>query len=471
MSFKKGFFKNLLTVGGYSYSVQVINFLSSTIISRLLLPKDYGFFALITVFTGFVSIFANAGFGAAIIRGDYGETYYKALRNLSFMIGVSIFFIMLILAYPLALFYGNMELIIPTVVFSIVFIFRPLSIVPSAILRKKLDFIFLGQRDLYSTLLSVIITIILAYLGFTFWALIIPQIVAAVLNYLFIENKVKLGYKIYSWKYTVAGYRHTKSLMANVLGFNLVNYWARNFDNLLIGKMYGTAELGIYNRAYSLLTLPLNLISGVFGSILFPSLKKLVKDGGDYKKEYEDILSIISMLDFPIAVVLILFPSQLVQILWGDNWLMVAELLPYFGLMILTQGLVTTVGNIYYLLGKEKMNFYVGAVNAILMIAFIGIGAFFSVKDIVRVYALGYLLVNVPVNLYFGFVKSFGYDFQFIVRFWMPKIILSLLILFALWVGMYKALPILLLVYFTYLIVKNRSLGYLFYNSVLRKKI
>ncbi|WP_190300476.1 lipopolysaccharide biosynthesis protein [Rufibacter hautae] len=454
MEFKKNLYVNVLTVGGYTYSTQVISFLSSIVISRLLLPSDYGFFALITVFTGFVGIFTNAGFGAAVIRSNYNTTYYKALRNLSLLMGVVIFTIMLLLAYPIAWFYRNSSLVLPIVVFSLVFIFRPLSIVPSAILRKNLNFSYIGKRDLLSSLISVLITIIMAYLNCSYWSLIIPQIFVAILNFYFLELKVGLGYKIYPWQYTIVGYKKTKKLIGSVLGFDTINYWARNADNLIIGKWYGAEELGIYNRAYSLLTLPLNIVSGIFGSVLLPSLTKLKRSGGDINKEYEGVLNIISLLDFPIAFVLIVFPKQLVSFLWGPNWIAVAELLPYFGLLLLTQGLITTIGNIYYLLGKEKTNFYVGAVNAVILVLGIVIGAFYSIVDVARVYALVYLSFNVPINLYFGFVKSFGFDWKFIIVFWVPKVLLSLVILFLLWNKLDYYIPFVLMIYGITIVLK-----------------
>ncbi len=94
--FKRAFFKNIITLGGYNYSSQIANFLSSIVLSRLLLPEEYGYVALITVFTGFVTIFADAGLSYAIIRSDYGRTYHKGVTNLAFYIGLLLFLIMAI---------------------------------------------------------------------------------------------------------------------------------------------------------------------------------------------------------------------------------------------------------------------------------------------------------------------------------------------------------------------------------------
>ncbi len=457
LSFKRKFWKNAITVGGYTYTAQLIGFLSSTITSRLLLPEVYGFFALITVFTGFVSIFTNAGFGAAIIRHDYNTTFYKSIRNFTFYSGLTLFLIMVLLSYPIAVFYNKFELIIPTIVYSTIFLFRPLSIVPTAILSKHLEFSYLGKRELLSICISMALTIILAFLGFGYWSLIIPQLVDAIATYIFLEHKVKLGYKIYPWRYTRVAFRKTKSLMGNVLGFNMINYWARNADNLLVGKIYGAADLGIYNRAYMLLTLPLNMISGLFGRVLMPSLKKHMSEGGDFRKEYQNILGMISIIDFPVGAVLLLFSQPLVLLLWGKSWAPVAELLPYFGILILTQGLTTTVGNVNLLLGKERVSFRVGVANAVIMIGFIFLGAQYSMVHIARFYTLGWLALNIPILLYFGYYQNLDFKPKDILSFWGPKITISLVLLGLLWTGTHSVLPFVVVLYGLHVFIKQRT--------------
>ncbi|RYG47193.1 MAG: hypothetical protein EOO01_15180, partial [Chitinophagaceae bacterium] len=76
MSFKKTLVKNLLVSGGYNYLSQAIAFFSSIIVSRLLTPESYGFVGIITVFTGFLSIFADSGISLAVIRSNYLYTYH-----------------------------------------------------------------------------------------------------------------------------------------------------------------------------------------------------------------------------------------------------------------------------------------------------------------------------------------------------------------------------------------------------------
>src|SRR5690606_27975806 len=122
------------------------------------------------------------------------------------------------------------------------------------------------------------------------------------------EYKLRFKFSVYALPYIKVSFRYTKSLIGSLIGFNLVNYWARNADNLLVGKLYGVNDLGIYNRAYSLLTLPLTLITGLMGTVLYPSLKKLKNDGGDIRVEYMYVLKVTRFLVFPVSFILLLFP-------------------------------------------------------------------------------------------------------------------------------------------------------------------
>ena len=114
MSFRKKFFKNILSLAAYSYASQTINFLSSIVLSRLLLPEEYGYVALITVFTGFVIIFSDAGLSYVIIRSDYGRTFQRAVSNLSIYIGLGLYLFMILMAYPISRFYNDPSLVLPT---------------------------------------------------------------------------------------------------------------------------------------------------------------------------------------------------------------------------------------------------------------------------------------------------------------------------------------------------------------------
>ncbi len=455
--FRKNLFKNIIILGGYSYSSQFIQFLATIILSRLLLPEEYGFVALITVFTGFVQTFSDAGLSYLIIRSDYGKLFHRVIHYLSFIIGLILFLIVVMLAYPISLFYEDKALILPTLVMSLNFVLRSFVPVPHGLLSKELKFNSLGSLHLISTTAQVVLMIIMAYLGLSYWALIIPTVMGNIIRIWLYYARTGLRFKIYKFKYLIVGFRKAKSIIGNLTGFTFLNYWARNSDNLIIGKVYGAESLGIYNRAYRLLNMVISIMTGLFGKVLFPSLKDLMNKGGDTNKEYLNLLGVISLINYPIAVILIFFSEPLVRILWSEKWILVAELLPYIGVLILTQTLNSTVGNIFILYGKERMLFRLGLPINIILILAIASGAIFSYVHILRFYALAFVLVNLPLVLHYGFRISFGFELKEILSFWIPKIILSVLMIISIWIKYEWSTIVFALIYLIHLIIRQRE--------------
>ncbi|CAN5685672.1 O83 family O-antigen flippase [soil metagenome] len=440
MSFKKNFFKNLLISGGFNYLSQLVNFVASFITSRLLTPKDFGLVGLIAVFSGFITIFSDSGISMAVIRSGYRQTYYRGLNFLSLSIGFILCISTIGLMYPIAFFYDNDDIVLPGIAIAFLFIIKSLSIVPMAVLQKEMRFGTAGSILFISTLAGTIGTIIMAYAGFKHWSLIWPQYITAIVSFIILYKYSPHLYAKTGVAVIKKSFLFARKLISSLLGFNMINYWARNADNLIVGKYYGTADLGIYNRAYMLLMMPLNLITGIFSSVLLPSFVKHKNEGGNVESEYYFILKVISLINLPIAIILILFPDALVRLLWGENWLAVAKLLPYFGLLVMTQTLISTLGSLMVVQKEERALMYTGWIGAAFMVTGIVVGAMISLTAIAAFYSLAYIVLVLPFNVIYVFKIRLKFV-SVIISFWLPKILLSLII----WGAIYNDLHSLLL--------------------------
>ena len=454
MSFKKTLLKNILVSGGYNYLSQAISFLSSIIVSRLLTPESYGLVGIIAVFTGFLAIFSDSGISLAIIRSNYQYTYHKSVEMLALLVGTTLCLLTCLLAYPIALFFKNTTLILPMMVMSLTFIFRSMTLVRGALIVKQMKFGWSGLIVLKTTVVTVIATIVLAYYGAGYWSLVIPQTFAGLVTLFLQERKLKFGFHLYSKAHVVVSFRQTRKTIGNLMGFNMVNYWSRNTDNLLVGRFYGTADLGIYNRAYHMLTFPLSLITGLIGTVLFPSLNKLKDSEDAVRREYLFILKLIGFVSFPIAFILLLFSDKLVYLLWGKAWMGVAQLLPYFGLLVLSQSLLSTIGNILVLMKREEVLRISGWISAAVIISGIAFGATLSLLAIAQFYSLVFIAVVLPYHLFFVYIKVLKFPPASIISFWGSNILFSLAIWFTCFYNL-ELLRIILLVLFLIVMMFN----------------
>lgn len=423
MSFKKNFFKSIGSFAIFNYITQGLEFFSTIILSRLLLPEEYGFVAIILIFSGFIQLFSDVGIGSSVVRSDYGETFHRHLYSLSVWLGTFLATIMMLLSYPIGILFNDMGLVIPAIIMSFRFVLDSFTYIPYAILAKKLDFKNVGIAKLYGTGLQIFFTIVLAFLGLSYWSLIIPLVFGPVFQLFFLRTKVKLPFRLYGWKATLRIANKIKSLMGYLSLLNLITYWSSNADKLIIARLYTQAELGLYNRAFRFVMISSRLITGIFHTVLFPSLKKLMSENGPVNKEYLDILRIISLFNMPIVLILLLFPNELVLILWGRAWIGVSEFLPYIAIILIFKPLLQTTSSVYILYEKEKVLTYVNIITSFLKLTFVLIGSLISLMHMILFICLNLILVNVPLHGYFGFYKSFGFKKFALIKFWIPMMI------------------------------------------------
>jgi len=456
MGFKKDFFKNVAVFGGYSYLTWIFDTLISTVIlSRFLKPEEYGFVALINIFSGFILMFSNTGLTHAIIRSEYGYTFQKLVFNISVWVGVFLGLVLCMLAYPITLIYDKPDLFWPTIVISLQFFTNALNIVPMAILQKRLEFKFIGLMNFVVVVVTISTMIVLAISGFSYWSLIIPLVLQPIYRQIFLRIKVKFGIHLYGWKMTVLGFKKVRTLLQSISVFNVINYFARNADNFAIGKFYGEASLGLYDRAYKFLYMARRLINTTLGPVLFPSLRSEISKGHDYRKHFLDILGIVNFVNILIAAPLILFAKPITLVLWGKDWLGVADYLSYIGAIIPLQTLLIAAEDLYMLEKKERAYLVLGVPSSLILVVGITVGAFFSAIHIIRFYALSFLLVQIPVDLYFGHYRILKFKAGDLLKFWGPKVILSIGIVFSIWFGNSYISGALLLLFMTDVILKQ----------------
>lgn len=428
MLFRKGFFKHASDIAIYLYSGQILVFLASTVTSRLLTPKEFGMIALINVFSGFLNIFIDTGISAAVIRHKIDKTYYTALQGLSILIGFLLALMMFIISFPISKFY-NRDMLLPSLVYGLIIFSSAFPIVSRAIVSKELRFKIVGKTDFISTLFTICFTILLAYFNCSYWSIILPQLIVPWISYFLYRQKTNLPLRFPRIIETKNVFNEVKLLIGNVSGFTFFNYWARNADNLIVGKFFGESSLGLYNRAYTLLLMPLNMITGVFNVVQLPNFEKLKSENKNINREYINLLKTISIIVFPISCLFLIIPHELCLFLWGSAWEKVGDFLPYIGVLLLMQTMTSTTGSMFIVYRKEKTLFIMGTVNALILISAIIVGAQFSVLSILIFYSFSFIFICIPITLVWGYRKSYLFSWKEILDVWGLDLIFCMIIL------------------------------------------
>ena len=379
------------TLGGLRWTAtsallqQVVQFGFSVVLARILVPEDFGLMALMSVFTGFASLFVDFGIGAAIIqRPDLKQRHLNSALWLNVGSG-TLFMVTMIAAAPaLAAFYNEPQLTLITMAFAPAFLIGSLTGVQGALLQRTMSFRALAVIENVAFVGGNVIGIATAIAGFGVWSLVALTLATGII-------KVALLWLTNDWRPTGPpdrrSIRDLWGFSSRLAGFTAVNYWARNADNLLIGRFIGTNQLAYYNRAYNLMSMPLDMVSSVATRVMYPALSNLQGDRLQVKRVYLRALGMIAIVMFPVIVGLAVLSTPFIVSVYGAKWEPSAQLLQILCVAGLLQTLARTSGWIFQSQGRTDWLFRWGIVATITVICAFFIGLPWGTKGVAIAYS------------------------------------------------------------------------------------
>ncbi len=368
----------------------------SIILARLLHPSDFGLIGMIFVFTGFAKLIGDLGLGAGLIQKmDLNSSHLNAVFGLNIIMGLLLSVLFWFTAPFIANFYHEDRLVLLIKAISVSFLIEATKVVQTALLEKEMNFKKLTLIEIFSETCSGVIVIMLALFGWGVWSLVIqyllPAIIATILLWIFS-----------TWRPTqffhFKAYKDLCHFSLNLLGFNILNYFTRNADNLLVGKYLGSAALGIYTWAYRIMLFPIYQMSGVVTRVMFPALSAIQNDKARVKKIYLRAIRVIALVTFPTMIGIGVLAEPFIRTVLGNQWMGVVPILQILCIGGIRQSVGTTVGWIYTSQGRTDLQFkWNGIVSSVVsVIAFI-IGLRWGGVGVALAYVLsGYLILWYP---------------------------------------------------------------------------
>ena len=184
------------------------------------------------------------------------------------------------------------------------------------------------------------------------------------------------------------------------MGFNIVNYWMRNADNLLIAKFVGASALGYYNRAYNLMLLPVQQISQVLGRVMFPALSSMGDDHARVRTAYIRALLVINVLAVPVLVTMAATAPALVPFLWGSQWEKTVPLLQILAIAGVPQCMAVSGGWLYQSQGRTDLMFRMGLWTSAVGVATMAYGLKWGATGVaVAVLARSWILTPITLRV------------------------------------------------------------------------
>ena len=358
---------------GSKYASIAAQLLITAVLARLVTPEQFGILAIVTVFTSFFTLFSDMGIGVAIVQfQDLTEHDFGRLFGFSVVLATALALAFCAAGAPIAAIYGEAELVPLCCASSATLLLATLNMVPNGIMLRERKFAQIGLRLVVATVVSGACGIAGAVAGWGAYALVAQNVMqyAVVLVWNLLSRPI-LHVSLH-FRETL---RHVFAYSAFQFGSSLINYFNRNLDNLLVGRVAGPAALGYYDKAYKLTTYPMTSFSSVIASVVQPYMASHQDEPDVIFDCWRRMCKLCSLVGAAIAVCMFCCSEEIVTIMYGDNWATSVPILHALAAGVYAQMVGNPTGAFFQSLGRTDLMFRCSVANTLIMVAAISSGS------------------------------------------------------------------------------------------------
>lgn len=378
-------------------SCQVVDSLFRTasiaILARILIPEYFGLISMVTAITVITEQFKDFGLSQATVQQK--TITQEQISNL-FWINATIGFVLMVLvslaSSLIARFYNEQRLIYITIALSSGFLSSGLAVQHQALLQRQMKLATIGVIQLGSTVISTVIAIILALKGYGYWALVWREISRSFFIALgtwtccpwtpnFPKKNIKIG--------------HMLSFGRHIAGFNVIVFLSASLDQILIGKLYGPGQLGLYRQAYYLIFFPVMQLATPISRVTEPALSFLQDDPDRYRKFYKKMLTTLSFGVMPLALFVAVYSHNIVLVVLGEKWIEASDIFRIFAISAFIRPASDTTLSLLITCGKTKRFFNLGLVTSLILVLSFSIGVKWGALGVAYGYVIGTYVLTV----------------------------------------------------------------------------
>lgn len=354
-------FRSGMWVGMSEAVMAVLGVVRSVALARLLTPDVFGLMALALIVVRAIETFTRPGVAQALIarQSDFDEAAPTAFTLLVGR-GVAIAACLIAAAPWIGDFYDSQSLGTVLQVIALTFVITGFVNMNTIARQKELDFRLLSYLAQVTSIVGTVATIAAAWWLRSVWALVIGQLLTALLNtvlsYYFVPGRIRFGYD--------------RKIARELLGYgkfiaasSIVLYIATELDSAVIGKVLGHTELGFYTIAFTVAHLATTNLSKIAAKIMMPAYSKLQSDPAALRSAYLRTFSFVLLAVLPASAGLIVLAEPLIFAVYGEKWLPAAlplQVLAVFGLL---RALAAFAGYMFEGIGKPQLSMYMGVLR------------------------------------------------------------------------------------------------------------
>lgn len=298
---------------------QGVNFIVTIILARLLAPELYGTIALVTVFTAILQIFVDSGMGNALIqKKDADDVDFSSVFYFNMAVCLVLYLFMFLAAPYIARFYSKPELVKIVRVLSLTLVISGVKNIQQAYVSKHMLFKKFFFSTLGGTIMAAVVGIVMAYAGYGVWALVAQDLTNKIIDTTVLWFTVKWRPKL------LFSFQRLKRLISygwKLLASGLIDSVYNNIRQLIIGRVYSSTDLGLYNKGQQIPNTIVNNINISIDSVLFPAMSSQQEDRERVKNMTRRSIKTSSYIMWPLMMGLAFTASTVVSLLLTDKWL------------------------------------------------------------------------------------------------------------------------------------------------------
>jgi len=305
-----------------------IQMVATVVLARLLLPRDFGLVAMVVTFSLLLTSAAPNGFIDSILQlKEIDRALATNLFWINLAIGTLLAGVFAAAAPLVARFYHEPAAAPITLALSITILLSNAPCIHASLLRRAMRFPALARNDIVARTLSVVVSIAFGIAGWGYWALVMGQCA------LYVSTFVGI-FLLCPWLPGLPqrrpGTRTVLVFAAHISTRYSVNYFVRNFDNLLVGWRFGANPLGFYKKAYDLFAMPLTQIVSSNANVAVSALSRVREDRPQFMRYLMGGIGMLAFLGMGISGDFTLAGKDIIRVLMGPNWGTTGRIFTFF---------------------------------------------------------------------------------------------------------------------------------------------
>jgi O-antigen/teichoic acid export membrane protein len=374
-----------------------VSFIVGIVLARLLTPDDYGLIGIIAIFTNVCTALINGGFTNALIRKkNITDDDYNTAFIVNLCMSLLLYFVVFLCAPFIAYFFNHNELITLTRVSCVGMIIGAFAIVQQARLTKRIDFKSQTKITVLSSVVSGLIGIIMALLGFGVWSLVFQQLISQSLRTILLWIANHWSPQL---RFSTRSFRDLFGFGWKVMMVTIINTVWNELFQVVVGKFYSPATLGQYTRAKQFASLFSSNLTNVVQRVSFPVLSEIQDDKALLMNAYRRIIKLTMLVTVISMFALGAVSEPLIFSLIGEKWHSAAVYLPFICVSMSLYPLHAINLNMLQVQGRSDLLLNLEVVKKIIAIAPLVVGAVVGIIPM--------LLVNILASIISFFLNSY----------------------------------------------------------------